>query len=454
MRRLGCVGWLVLAVADTAFGAPTAAFERLRTSVVAVSYLIETSFMSEVREVGGRDLGVVVGDDLILLNGSVVTASSTGAQPHNFKVQFASGEERSASLVGRDEFVNVAFLRFEGERPKGVTVVRFDTGSPPKVGEAVYAVGLLPENLEPMARLVEGRIVANVSRPKPFALTNLPVEVALGGPVFNGRGRVVGVLSELGDAGPSFAASFSEEGDGTPTGLILDGETLARLVQQPPRTGESRRAWLGITLQALEPDMASYWSLDTASGIIVNSVVEGSPAAAAGLREGDIILTLDGAPVPVSRDEHVPVFIEQIGSSAVGSQLRLGVYRQGERLEAIVDLAAAPKTRLEAAKYENTDFEITVRELVFQDQRAYDLEPGFRGVVVTKVQEGGWAGVGGLTAGDLVQKVDDQEITTPDDLKKVLEQASQQRRRKLVFFVQRSGRTQFVTVQPHWSGQS
>jgi serine protease Do len=301
---------------------------------------------------------------------------------------------------------------------------------------------------------VEGRVVAVVERPKPFALTDLSVEVALGGPVFTSGGKVIGVLSELGDAGPSFAAGFAAESDARATGLILDGETIAKLVKQPPRTGETRRAWLGITLQALERDMAEYWHLDATSGIIVNSVVVGSPAAAAGLQAGDIILTMNGAPVPVSRDEHVPIFIEQVGSSAVGSSLRLGVMRDGERLEATVDLAAAPKTRLEAEKYENDEFEITVRELVFQDQRAYDLEPGFRGVVVTKVEEGGWAGVGGLSAGDLVQKVDDQTIASPTDLRRVLEDATRQRRRKLVFFVQRAGKTQFVTVQPHWEGQS
>jgi len=457
MRGLGCVvmAWMISAViGGSAAASPTAAFERTRTSVVAISYFIETSFMSEVREVGGRDLGVVVGDNMILLNGSVVTASSTGAQPHGFRVRFVTGEERTATLVGRDEFVNVAFLRFEGTRPKGVTTLRFDTGSPPRVGESVFAVGLLPENLEPMARLVEGRVIANIERPKAFALTDLPAEIALGGPVFTTRGRVVGVLSELGDAGPSFAASFAAEGDAGATGLILDGETLTKLVAEPPRTGQSRRAWLGITLQALEPDMAAYWNLDTASGIVVNSVVDGSPAAAAGLREGDIVLTVNGAPVPVSRDEHVPVFIEQIGSSAVGSRLRLGVFRDRERLETTVDLTAAPKTRLDAEKYENTEFEISVRELVFQDQRAYDLDPGFRGVVVTKVEEGGWAGVGGLSSGDLIQKVDDREIASPEDLKQVLEDATKQKRRKLVFFVQRSGRTQFVTVQPNWSGQS
>jgi S1-C subfamily serine protease len=75
-------------------------------------------------------------------------------------------------------------------------------------------------------------------------------------------------------------------------------------------------------------------------------------------------------------------------------------------------------------------------------------------VLVNRVEEGGWAGVGGLESGDLIQKVDDRGIGRPSDLRAVLEEAVTQRKRKLVFFVERAGRTQFITVQPNWNGQS
>jgi serine protease Do len=447
------VAMLAATVAGPATAAPRDAFTRYEKAVCAITYYVETSFMREVREVAGRELGVVVDTDLVMLNGSVATASSTGAQPHSFRIRFSTGEEREATWVGRDEFANVAFLRFAGGLPRDVKPLEFKKSPKLRVGDPIYSIALLPPNLEPMTRLEAGHVIAAVERPKGFVVTDLPTDSGLGGPVFDSRGGLVGVLSEIGEAGPSFASGFAGDGE-VGFGIVVDAPVLARLVADPPVRGETHRAWLGITLQALDRDKAEYWKLGDATGIIVNSVMPGSPAAAAGLQEGDVVLSLNGEPIPVREEEHVPIFIESIGSRPVGSKLVLDVWRQGKQETKEVALVAAPKSRLDAETYHSPDFELTVRELVFQDSRIFDLPPDFKGVLVSKIKEGGWAGVGGLETGDIIQKVDDHGIERPDDLRTVLEDASAKRKRKIVFFVQRQGRTQFITVQPNWSGQS
>ena len=428
-------------------------YARYSGSIVAVTYYVETSFMHQVREVQGRDIGVLVADSLVMMNGAVVTSSSTGAQPHSFKVHFLGGEAQGARYVGRDEFANLAFLHLEKGAPAGIKPLRFDAHARPRIGDPIYGLALLPENLEPMVRIASGRIVAAVEKPKPFLVTDLPVEESLGAPVFTTGGKAIGILTELGGAGPSFASGFGDaEGGGY--GIILTAETLDPLVRKPPRRGETRRAWMGITPQALTPDMAEYWGVSSSGGIIVDSVLPGSPADSAGLKEGDLLVEMNGRPIPVHLEDHVPIFIEQVGSAGVGAKMRLGVLRQGKPLTVEVTLAAAPKSRLEAEEYRSPEFELTVRELVFSDYRELDLSPNFKGVVVSKVEEGGWAGVGGLQAGDVIQRVDEQAITNPADMKKVLQDATQAEKRKLVFFVQRGGRTQFITVQPDWQGGS
>jgi S1-C subfamily serine protease len=177
-----------------------------------------------------------------------------------------------------------------------------------------------------------------------------------------------------------------------------------------------------------------------------------SPADRAGFEVGDVVVSMNGSPIPVSQEEHVPIFVEQVGSSGAGSTLDFGVVRDGERLDLSVTLAAAPKSRADADTYESPEFEMTVRELVFSDYRAFDLDPEFTGVLVSKVDEGGWSGVGGLRPGDIIRKIDDQGVETPQDVEKLLAEAIDEQRRKLVFFVQRFGRTQFITVQPNWNG--
>jgi serine protease Do len=441
-----------LAGASAAAG-PREIYARYGGAVVAVTYYVETSFMHQLREVEGRDVGVLVSDKLIMLNGTVVTSSSTGAQPHSYRVHFQGGEVRPARYVGREEFANLAFLELDDGPPPSVRPLRFDADVRVGLGDEVYVLALLPENLEPMVRLGTGRIVARVEKPKPFLVTDLVVEDALGGPVFTASGKPLGVLSELGEAGPAFASGFGGA-EGSYYGIILTTETLAPLVQNPPRKGEPRRAWLGITLQALTPDMAQYWGIPVEGGIVVNSVIRGSPAEVAGLREGDLVVEMNGMPIQVDQEDHVPIFVEQVGSSGVGTKLHLGLLRDGKPLAVEVVLTAAPKSRLEAEEYRSPEFELTVRELVFSDYRELDLDPGFKGVVVSKVEEGGWSGVGGLQAGDIIQKIDEHPITIPGDLKQVLQEAVRSEKRKLVFFVQRAGRTQFITVQPSWGGGS
>lgn len=430
---------------------PRQIYTQHRASVVAVTYYVETRFMHQTREVEGRDVGVLVGNDLVMLNGAIVSSASAEALPHGFRVHFSGGEVRAATLLGRDEFANIGFLRLDGTLPPGAQALRFDTRAHPRVGDAVHALALLPENLEPMVHVISGRIVAAVEKPKSFLITDLDIEAALGAPLFNDDGRALGVLSELGGAGPAFVSGFGGE-EGIPYAILIGAETLQRLVQSPPRKGEARRAWLGITLQALTPEMATYWGLDAQSGIIINSVIPGSPAALAGLQEGDIILEMNGAAIPVDREDHVPVFVEQVGSAGVGTRLPLGIVRHGVRQQVEVVLQPAPKSSQEAEEYHNSDFELTVRELVFADFRAYDLVPDFRGVLVSRVEEGSWSSIGGLEVGDLIQRVDDAAIASPADLKRVLEEAAKKEARKLVFFVERDGRSQFITVQTRWKG--
>jgi serine protease Do len=302
-----------------------------------------------------------------------------------------------------------------------------------------------------MVHVGSGHVIAAVEKPKSFLITDLFLDDALGGPVFDRSGKAIGVLAEMGGAGPSFASGFGGAEQGI-YALIVPAETLNPLIADPPRRGESRRAWLGITLQALTPDMARYWGLEERSGIIVNSVVPLSPADRAGFEVGDVVVSMNGSPIPVSQEEHVPIFVEQVGSSGAGSTLDFGVVRDGERLDLSVTLAAAPKSRADADTYESPEFEMTVRELVFSDYRAFDLDPEFTGVLVSKVDEGGWSGVGGLRPGDIIRKIDDQGVETPQDVEKLLAEAIDEQRRKLVFFVQRFGRTQFITVQPNWNG--
>ena len=451
VAAVSLVVWTLFAASAQA--GPRDIYERSGSAVVSVTYFVETAFMREVREVEGRDLGILVTQDRIMMNGAVVGVSSTGSRPHGFRVHFDAGAIIDAKMIGIDEFANIAILELASPAPEKIKPLSFEERAQPRVGDEVHVLGLLPANLEPMVHVGSGRVIAAVQKPKPFLITDLFLDDALGGPVFNASGKAIGVLAEMGGAGPSFASGFGGAEQGV-YAMIISSATLNALIADPPRDGESRRAWLGITLQALTADMAQYWGLQERSGIIVNSVVPMSPAARAGLQEGDLLLSMDGAPVPVNQEEHVPIFVDQVGASGAGTQITFGVVRDGKPLQVTVTLDAAPKSRADAETYRSPEFEMTVRELVFSDYRAFDLDPDFKGVLISKVDEGGWSAVGGLRPGDIIRRVGDKSVETPAAVEEVLSKAVSVQSKKLVFFVERFGRTQFITVQPNWGGQS
>jgi serine protease Do len=229
-----------------------------------------------------------------------------------------------------------------------------------------------------------------------------------------------------------------------------------KLIKDPPKKGEMDRGWLGISLQALTTEMAHFWKIDAPGGIIVNDIVNNSPAYQGGLKVGDIVIGLNGSPIPVDKEESLPVFQRRIAEMGPGSKVDLLVLRNEDEntdtLNIDVTLAPAPKAPSDAEDYESEMLEMKVRNMVFSDYLRNKLDSAtFEGVVVSEIKSGGLADIGGLQIGDIIQRVEGTDIRKVGDFKAALESLEQSSPREVIFFVWRNNKTLFINVKTDWN---
>jgi S1-C subfamily serine protease len=249
--------------------------------------------------------------------------------------------------------------------------------------------------------------------------------------------------------------SFSQVEDFLPMLGLLDAERLNRLIAEPPQKGKPDRGWMGIYLQALTTDIAEFWGIDIRGGIIINEVVKDSPAFQAGLKTGDIITHVAGIPIEVDKEEKLPVFQKKISEMGAGTIVDFAVLRraqgQVDTLDISLTLAEAPLSPAEAPEYEDTHFEMKIRDMVFADYNLYNLDQKtFKGVVVKEIERGGWFDVGGIMPGDIIQSIDGEKIVSIENARKILNRISENKPEDVVFFIWRNNKTLFINIKTDW----
>ena len=180
----------------------------------------------------------------------------------------------------------------------------------------------------------------------------------------------------------------------------------------------------------------------------------------AGVEVGDIVLAVNGEPMNLDREESLVVFrriISELGANAVVEFdiLRRSGEDKFEPHTLVVELGEAPLTSAEAETHEDDRFEFKARNLVFNDFLNYNLDPErFKGVWVTEVNSGGWASLGGLQAGDIVQLINGVEVDSVEKLREEMNNIREREAGEVVFFVWRDNKTLFVNIKPNWEDES
>ncbi|MEE9441341.1 MAG: PDZ domain-containing protein [candidate division Zixibacteria bacterium] len=436
-------------------------YDKINKSLVVVEYVAEMNFMGQSERMEGRVLGLAVGENLIIFDGSPFGhgagfgASMFGAprvdKPTSLKIKDYKGDTYELDYIGVDDYTSIAFGRLkEFDVGKVIPAEFVDTDL--KLGTSIYIFWLLPKNYEPRFQVAKSVITNVLSKPEEFYLTGEINQDFIMSPVIMRNGKLAGVVSLAGQASSSpfdYGTVF-----GPPVG-IMPLEKFKNLLAHPPAPDEFKRGWLGVSMQALDPDVASMLGFEVSGGIIVTDILKNTPAEKAGIRTGDFIVEFDGKPIEVTEQAGLSVFQKKISDAGAGGTINLKYIRPGgDKIDTghvTIVLTQRPISPNDAPRYEDKNYDLTVRDLVFADFNNRDLDEGeIQGIVVEKSESGGWAYVGGVGGGHIIMKINDQEVKSVKDFETIMKEIEANKESETVFMVWRRHKTQFKHVKTHW----
>jgi len=392
-------------------------------SVVAVEYMTVT----EVERRPTITMGTVIdANGTIILQATAIDSRTAVWQLKDFRV-YLPGESNGVAAVylGQDAFTGWHFVRVDASvRDKLTPITSFApkaAAGSPKLGDFVWGIGLRNKDEDFIPYLMQSHIALVTALPQRTGIAQQEV-AAPGLPVFDGAGDFVGI------AASSFGQTylqFSRAGHAIPISLVnveessaflLRGEVLPFLGRIPHSVSGRPIAWLGtFGLEAMDRDVAKFLNLGTQSGAVVSEVMEGSPAEKGGLAAHDIILALDGVPIPQLRPTSViPTYLErEIERRNPGDVVTVTVLRGSQRLDLKVTLGEEPKLLREAERKYFDRIGATIREFVYGDAIARRVKAAQGGgVVVQYVKPSSPAAIAGLREEDWIKEIDGVEVKT------------------------------------------
>lgn len=334
--------------------------------------------------------GVIIDSE----NGYVVTNYHVVKGSSEIKVTLYGGREVIGKVIGSDEDTDLAVIKIDTDVP--LTAVKLGDSSKVKTGQLVIAIGN-PYGLNDTLSLgiVSGlnRENVNISRYENFIQTDASINPGnSGGPLINIKGEVIGINTAI----INYAQSI---------GFSIPSNIVKRVVRQLIESGEVQRGWLGVGIDFVSDDLAHQAKIEPGTGVVVNSVFEGQPASEVGVRVGDIILKIGGAPVNSPSS-----MIRLIGSITPGQIIRLDILRNGEHKSFDLKLGKREAPRRMASLKPDSSNNFWGFELA--DDGLQNSEDGNakNGVVVSDVTADSQAERKGLQVGDLILAVNGEPL--------------------------------------------
>lgn len=390
-------------------------------------------------------------DGLMLAQGHMALEDN---EPYNITVTLGKGSDEKqyeADLLPKPEDVNVVFLKLRSETPLNLPTVKFVPANAVDVGTPLFAVGMMGDSFDFAKGISPTRVISRVDTPRTYLALNLAARSGLAGaPLFTSEGQAVGVVG--------FDLSRTEGGDlyiraGLP--LLYQSELFTKYIATPPVASENvastaGEAWLGVFSQPLTDDLAEYWGLAAEGGLVVSTVIPGSPAATVGLQPGDIIKSFNGVPIRAKLDRDVPTFTKLVRDAGPNKSVPLTYLRNGQVNEVNCTLTERPRTARDAVEFEDTVLGLTVRDITTDVRIALNLAQDAEGVIVRRVKSGSPAQIGKMVPGVIILAIGDQKVTSVAEFRAAVDRMVQEKPAEVSIFARVGSTTGFFRVAPRW----
>ncbi len=351
---------------------------------------------------------------IISKDGFILTNNHVVDQADSIKVTLSDDRDFDAKVIGTDPQTDVALIKIED--PENLPVLPLGDSSALEPGEWVIAIGNpfgLSQTVTVGVVSATGRSSVGISDYENFIQTDAAINPGnSGGPLINGKGEVIGINTAL----------FSRTGGYMGIGFAIPINMAKSIEGQLQKEGKVTRGWLGVVIQNVDKNLAESFGLKEANGILVSQVQKDSPASAAGLQQGDIILRLNGAEV-----QNVSVLRNQVALLQPGSKAMLDIMRDGRDKKIQITIGEQPADFSKGGGVQSGNdlldqYGLSLQELTPELARKFNYEEG-SGLIISDVASGSAAEAAGLKPGQLVEEVNRARVSNLNDLDNILKQS-------------------------------
>jgi Do/DeqQ family serine protease len=370
---------------------------------------------------------IVSADGNLLTNNHVVEGAD------HVMVTLNDGREFTAKVVGTDPATDLAVIHINAT---DLPILSLADSDRVRVGDVVLAIG------DPLGigQTVTMGIISAKSRTtgsgdgsyEDFLQTDAPINKGnSGGALITTTGQLIGINSQI----------MSPSGGSIGIGFAIPSNMAAHVMSELESTGHVRRAMLGVTVQPLTSDLAKSLGLGSVHGALVNSVEPSGPAARAGIKQGDVILRVNGAVVDDSNGLR-----NRVSAMVPGSSVTVDIERDGREQHLTSTLAELPdstKTASVAPAASGDLLGMTLEALTPDLARQLRLPSGSEGVAVTDIDPSGAAARAGIQSGDVIRQVDGQPVRSAPQLKDALNRGTD---KPALLYVQRGANSFYLAL--------
>lgn len=375
---------------------------------------------------------------IISPDGVIVTNNHVIDKAIDIKVTLDDGTELPAKLLGADPKSDLAVLKIQS--PKPLATVAWGDSDKLKLGDQILAIG----NPFGIGTTVTAGIVSARGRDlhsgpyDDFIQIDAPINHGnSGGPLVDSDGQVVGINTAI----------YSPNGGSVGVGFAIPSDEARTIVAKLEKSGSIDHGYLGVEIQPVTQDIAEAVGLSQPQGALVAQVNDGTPAAAAGVKTGDIITGLGGRTVKMPKD-----LSRVVADLSPGTRESLTVWRDGKSVDLPVTVGGNDKGDQQASagggdqQGHKAALGIGLAELTPEVRQSLNLPDDATGVVVESVNPDKPAASAGIQPGDVIVSVNQKPTRSAHDVQADVAQASKDGRKSVLLLVERNGNKTFVAV--------